>query len=113
MAECFNRVLGESIITMLSESHLPFQFWGEALAAFIHVYNRYPTSALPGTTLFEVWEGHKPDLSHLRVWGYTAYVHVDPLFKLRRAISHYIHHTADILSAIPTLALCWINLWKL
>ena len=61
---------------MLSESHLPLQFWGEALAAFVHVHNRCPTSALPGTTPFEVWEGHKPDLSHLRVWGCTAYVHV-------------------------------------
>ena len=67
VAERFNRVLGESITTMLSESHLPLQFWGEALAAFVHVHNRCPTSALPGTTPFEVWEGHKPDLSHLRV----------------------------------------------
>ena len=67
IAERFNRVLGESITTMLSESHLSLQFWGEALAAFIHVHNRCPTSALPGTTPFEVWEGHKPDLSHLRV----------------------------------------------
>ena len=76
VAERFNRVLGKSITTMLSESHLPLQFWGEALAAFVLVHNRCPTSALPGTTLFEIWEGYKPDLSHLRVWRCTAYVHV-------------------------------------
>ena len=54
IAEHFNRVLSESIITMLSESQLPLQFWGEALAAFVHVHNRYSTSALPDTTLFEM-----------------------------------------------------------
>ena len=67
VAKHFNRVLGKSITTTLLESHLPLQFWRETLAAFIHVHNRCPTSALPGTTSFEVWEGHKPNLSHLRV----------------------------------------------
>lgn len=25
---------------------------------------------------YELWHGQKPDVSHLRVWGCTAYVHV-------------------------------------
>ncbi|KAJ3489721.1 hypothetical protein NLI96_g1948 [Meripilus lineatus] len=76
VAERFNRLLNESITTMLAESNLPMQFWGEALATFIHIHNRCSTSSLPNTTPFEMWEGSKPDLSHLRVWGCTAYVHV-------------------------------------
>src|SRR5882762_8995422 len=54
----------------------PFNtFWGEALASYIHVGNRLPTSAIPGaTTPYELWHGTKPDVSHLRVWGCTAYV---------------------------------------
>ena len=27
-------------------------------------------------TPYELWHGAKPDVSHLRVWGCTAYVHV-------------------------------------
>jgi hypothetical protein len=43
----------------------------------VHVDNRCPTSALDGNiTPYEVWHGRKPDVSHLRVWGCLAYVHV-------------------------------------
>src|SRR5882762_7779315 len=62
---------------MLTESGLPASFWGEALASYVHVWNRLPTSAIPGaTTPYELWHGTKPDVSHLRVWGCTAYMHV-------------------------------------
>ncbi len=40
VAERFNRTLGEGITTMLAESYLPLQFWGEALAALVHTHNR-------------------------------------------------------------------------
>ena len=52
VAKHFNRVLGKSITTTLLESHLPLQFWREVLVIFIYFYNRYSTSALPGTTPF-------------------------------------------------------------
>ena len=38
--------------------------------------NVCPTSALVGKTPYEVWNSRKPDISHLRVWGCLAYVHV-------------------------------------
>ena len=38
--------------------------------------NRCPTSARPGTTPYEAFYGRKPDVSHLRIWGCLAYVHV-------------------------------------
>ena len=41
---------------MLSESHLPLVFWGEALAAYVHVWNRLWTSTLKGKTPFEMVE---------------------------------------------------------
>ncbi|THH15011.1 hypothetical protein EUX98_g9529 [Antrodiella citrinella] len=75
-AERINRTLEERIISMLQEAGLPDTFWGEALAAAVHVLNCCPTSALAGKTPYEVWHGRKPDLAHLRVWGCTAYVHV-------------------------------------
>ena len=51
-------------------------FWGEALASLVHIWNRCPTDAVGGATPFELWHGHKPDVSHLRVWDCPAYVHV-------------------------------------
>ena len=71
-----NCVLSECIMAMLKESGLAMVFWGEALAALIHIWNRCPTAALHNATPYELWNGHKPDVSHLRVWGCTAYVHV-------------------------------------
>jgi hypothetical protein len=61
---------------MLYEAQLPPSFWGEALAAQIHVWNRLPTSSLKRMTPHEAWFKRKPDISHLRVWGCLAYVHV-------------------------------------
>jgi hypothetical protein len=76
VAERANRVLSERLTTMLDESGLPKAFWGECLAALVHVWNRCPTEAIRSATPYELWHGRKPDVSHLRVWGCTAYVHV-------------------------------------
>ena len=76
MAEHFNRVLSESITTMLSESHFPLQFWRKSLTAFVYAHNRYSTFALPSITPFEVWKGHKPDPAYLKLWKYTACVYM-------------------------------------
>ena len=65
VSEQYNRTLEERVISMLAEAGLPPTFWGEALAAAIHVLNCCPTSALKGKTPYEVWHGRKPDLSHL------------------------------------------------
>ena len=61
---------------MLDESGLPKAFWGEGLGALVHVWNRCPTDAVKNATPYQLWNGVKPDVSHLRVWGCTAYVHI-------------------------------------
>ena len=38
--------------------------------------NRTPTAAIHGMTLEEKFTGKKPDLSHLKVFGCLAYVHI-------------------------------------
>jgi hypothetical protein len=68
--------MGERITAMLSESRLPPSFWGECIFSMVHVWNRLPTALLSGTTPFQAFYKRKPDVSHLRVWGCTAYVHV-------------------------------------
>ena len=76
VAERANRTMEQGIISMLQQAGLPLSFWGEALSAFIHVWNRTPTSAVPGKTPHETFVGTKPDVSMLRVWGCVAYVHI-------------------------------------
>ena len=63
---------------MLNEAHLPASFWWAAVAAFVHVHNRSPTAAVKKATPYELWHKSKPDVSHLRVFGCTSYVHVKP-----------------------------------
>ena len=41
-----------------------------------YLVNRSPSSALEDKTPQEVWTSKKPSLSHLRVFGCDAYVHV-------------------------------------
>jgi hypothetical protein len=44
------------------------------MASFIHISNRVTTTSLQGSTPHEAFYRNKPNLSHLRVWGCTAYV---------------------------------------
>lgn len=76
VAERANRTIAEGITSMLNEAKLPANFWGHALNAFVHVHNWSPTSALKDSTPFTIWHNFKPDVSHLRVFGCTAYVHI-------------------------------------
>jgi hypothetical protein len=76
VAERANRILGEDITAMLSESNLPASFWGHCLNAMVHVWNRLPTAPMGNITPYEAWHNKKPDISHLRVWGCTAYVYI-------------------------------------
>ena len=76
VAERANRFLSERITVMLDESGLSKGFWGDCLASLVHVWNRCPTEAVKNATPYELWHGCKPDVSHLQVWGCTAYVHV-------------------------------------
>jgi transposase InsO family protein len=76
VAERANRTLAERITAMLDESGLSKRYWGECLAALVHVLNCCPTSIVTDSTPYEIWHNKKPDIGHLRVWGCVAYVHV-------------------------------------
>jgi transposase InsO family protein len=75
-AERANRTLAEDITAMLFEAGLPPSFWYWALGMQIKVGNCLPTASLPGKTPYGAWYNNKPDLSDVRVFGCTAYVHV-------------------------------------
>ena len=58
---------------MIKGKHLPDMFWMEALMCANYVLNRCPTKALKVITPYEAWNGHKPMVSHMRVFGCLAY----------------------------------------
>ena len=76
VAERMNRTLMEKARSMLSGTGLGQEFWAEGVEIACYLVNRSPSSVLEDKTPHEVWTGKKPSLSHLRVFGCDAYVHV-------------------------------------
>jgi hypothetical protein len=60
----------------MANKSMPHHYWAEAVATTVYIMNRTPTAAAHGMTLEEKYSGKKPDLSHLKVFGCIAYVHV-------------------------------------
>eukprot|EP00253_Pinus_taeda_P020140 PITA_20140 len=66
----------EKARSMLSGVRLGHEFWAEAVETTCYLVNRSPSSTLENKTPHEVGNCKKPSLSHLRVFGCDAYVHV-------------------------------------
>ena len=73
MAERKNRTLKEMVNSMMSYSGLAEGFWGEAILTACYLLNRVPCKRNK-VTPYELWHGHPPELSYLRVWGCRAVV---------------------------------------
>jgi len=76
VVEKMNKTLMERARSMLSGVELGQKFWAKAVETTCYLVNRSPSSALEDKTPQEVWTSKKPSLSHLRVFGCDAYVHV-------------------------------------
>ena len=77
VSERMNRTLFDKARTMLEDSGINKCFWGHAIQTAAYLANRSPTSAIDSCeTPYERWEGSKPDLSKLRVFGCSVFVHV-------------------------------------
>jgi len=61
---------------MLNEKNLPNYFWAKAVAIVVYIMNRTPITTVHGMTLKKKFTSKKPDVSHLRVFGYIAHMHV-------------------------------------
>ena len=60
----------------MNEKEIPEYYWAEAIHAAVYIMNRTPTVAIHGMMPEEKFTGKKPDLSHLKVFGCLAYVHI-------------------------------------
>ncbi|WVZ79655.1 hypothetical protein U9M48_027210 [Paspalum notatum var. saurae] len=77
VAERMNRTIISRARCMLSNAGLNKRFWAEAASTVSYLINRSPSITLDKKTPIEVWSGSPADYSQLRVFGCTAYAHVD------------------------------------
>ena len=76
VSERMNRTIMEKARTMLLEARLPQSSWAEAVNTAVYLHSRSPTRSLDNMTPYEAWNGVKPDLSHIKVFGCDAYLFV-------------------------------------
>jgi hypothetical protein len=68
-----NCTITEMSRCMLQNRCVPNRFWVEAVFTAVYLLNRSPTMAIKKKTQEEAWYGRKPKVSHLKVFGSTAY----------------------------------------
>ena len=76
VAERKNRSLKEMATCMMEAKTLPPKYWAEAINCATYIQNRVPHKQLDGMTLFEAWSGHKPDVTHFRIFGSRAWARI-------------------------------------
>ncbi|KAE8660822.1 putative ribonuclease H protein [Hibiscus syriacus] len=72
-----NRTLNERARSMRILAELPKFLWVEAINTAAYLINRGPSILLDDRIPEEVWSKKEINLSHLRVFGYISYVHID------------------------------------
>ena len=75
VAERANRTIMERVKAIIAEFKLDKRLWMEIAETVVYLKNCSPTSAV-ATTPYELWHGTRPNLSHLKIIGSTAYIHV-------------------------------------
>ena len=76
VAERKNRTILDMARSLLKAKKLPKQYWAEAVSCAVYLLNRCPTRSLQAVTPEEAWSGHKPSVTHLRVFGCVAYAKI-------------------------------------
>ena len=62
---------------MLDDKKLPNDYWVEVVVVVVHVLNISPTKAVRNITPYELWFQRKPNVSHLKVFGWITYALID------------------------------------
>jgi hypothetical protein len=71
-----NMHITEITSAMLNEKNLPNYFWVESIVTTFYIMNRTPITIVHGMTPKEKFTSKKSNVSHLRMFGYIAYMHV-------------------------------------
>ncbi|KAI3748889.1 hypothetical protein L6452_12302 [Arctium lappa] len=74
VAERRNRTIIEAARSMLSDSHLPTQFWAEAVNTACFTQKRSLIIKRFGKTAYELFVGRKPSISFLHIFGCQCFI---------------------------------------
>ena len=69
-----NKSLEELARTKLNESSLPKCFWADAVSTTCYVMNRVLIRPILKKTPYELLNGRKPQIGHLKVFGCKCYI---------------------------------------
>ena len=72
-----NKTFLESARCMLLNADLSKKNWTEVVATMAYLINRSPSSAINNKTPEEVWSGHPPDYSSLKIFTCPIYAYVN------------------------------------
>jgi hypothetical protein len=76
VAEKKNRTIMEAVKTMIHDQDIPMHLWAEAARTIVYVQNKLSHSALGFKTPEEMFSGKKPEVSHLKIFGCSMFVHI-------------------------------------
>ena len=76
VSERVGRTLCAMVRCMLANSGFPSSMWGELFMVVAYLKNRTPHKAPKMETRFKMLHGEEADLSHLRIIGARAFVHI-------------------------------------
>ena len=94
-----NMSLEELARTMLSESSLPKYFWAYAVSTSCYVMNRVLIRPILKKTPYELFNGRKPNISHLKVFAAAVSFSTmerktwESLMRKRTLVSSYCIHS--------------------
>ena len=77
VVERHNRTLLEVIRSILKHMNLPNHLWGEAIRQCTYLINRVATRSLDLSTPYEALKSHKPNLSHVKVFGCVCHARTE------------------------------------
>ena len=69
---------------MMESKTLPLNLCLKAIKCTSYIYNRVPHNNLYDMTPFEAWSGHKPYVTHFRIFGSKAWARIPT--KKRKAL---------------------------
>jgi hypothetical protein len=76
VAERKNRSIEETVKELMNDQGLSMYLWGEAAKTTIYVQNISPHRILKDMTPEEGFLGKKPNVEHLRIFGFPSYIHI-------------------------------------
>ena len=73
MAKRKSKALKDMETYMIEAKDLNLKIWDGAKNCVSYIQNIYPHKSVDGKTPYEAWFGHKPNISHLEIFGSRAW----------------------------------------